>query len=57
MYGSDQASSIEPRGMKELISTIKKIHASFGKEKLGNITDTEKKMSKKLRGHIKNFDF
>ena len=46
MYGSDQASSIEPRGMKELISTIKKMQASFGTEKLGNITGTEKKCLK-----------
>ncbi len=53
MYGSDQSSSLEPRGMKELILSIKKILESFGKEKLGNITNTEKKMAIKLRGHIK----
>jgi len=53
MYGSDQSSSLEPRGMMELISSIKKILESFGEEKLGNITDTEKKMASKLRGHIK----
>ena len=38
--------------MNELISPIKKIVESFGKEKLGNITETEKKMAKKLRAHI-----
>ena len=51
MYGSDQSSSLEPRGMNELISSIKKIVESFGKEKLGNITETEKKMAKNLE-HI-----
>ena len=52
MYGSDQASSLEPRGMKELISTIKKILESLGEEKLGHITEKEKLNSKKLREHI-----
>jgi N-acetylneuraminate synthase len=53
MYGSDQASSLEPSGMKHLISTINKMSASLGEEKLGNITETEKVISKKLREHIK----
>lgn len=53
MYGSDQASSLEPSGMKHLISTINKMSASLGEEKLGNITETEKVISKKLREQIK----
>ncbi len=53
MYGSDQSSSLEPRGMMELVSSVEKILESFGQEKLGNITETEKKMATKLRGHIK----
>lgn len=53
MYGSDQAFSLEPSGMKHLISTINKMSASLGEEKLGNITETEKVISKKLREHIK----
>lgn len=53
LYGSDQASSLEPSGMKHLISTINKMGASLGEEKLGNITETEKVISKKLREHIK----
>ena len=53
MYGTDQASSLEPRGMRDLISTINKILDSLGEEKIGNITDNEKIISKKLRSHIK----
>ena len=53
MYGSDQASSLEPRGFNELISTTTKILDSFGEEKLGFITEKEKIISKKLREHIK----
>ena len=53
MYGSDQAASLEPNGMKELISIIKKMQIAYGEEKLGFILDEEIPISKKLRAHIK----
>ena len=53
MYGSDQAASLEFRGMRELVSVIKKMSVSYGKSKMGNITKNEKLISKKLRSHLK----
>jgi N-acetylneuraminate synthase len=53
MYGSDQAASLEPRGMRELISGLKIIIKAFGEEKLGFVTAEEAKVAKKLRAHIK----
>ena len=53
MYGSDQSASLEIRGMRELISAIKKIEISLGSNKIGNIIDDEIKIAKKLRKHIK----
>ena len=38
MYGSDQAASLELRGMKELVSVITKMSEAYGKAKLGHIT-------------------
>ena len=53
MYGSDQSASLEIRGMRELISGIKKIKLSFGDNKIGIINQDEIKIAKKLRKHIK----
>jgi N-acetylneuraminate synthase len=53
MYGSDQAASLELSGMKQLVSSLEKIIIAIGKNKLGNITDEEKIIAKKLRAHIK----
>lgn len=53
MYGSDQAASLEPRGMRELVSSLKILIKSYGQEKLGFITAEEEKVAKKLRAHIK----
>ena len=47
MYGSDQSASLEIRGMRELISAIKKIEISLGSNKIGNIIDDEIKIAKK----------
>lgn len=52
MYGSDQAASIEMRGMSELMSSIKKILVAQGEEKVGYITKKELEIAKKLRAHI-----
>ena len=54
MYGSDQAASIEMKGMTELISSIKKILIAQGEEKVGYITEKEFEIAKKLRAHISN---
>jgi N-acetylneuraminate synthase len=53
MYGSDQSASLEPRGMRELVSTINIMLKAYGEEKLGYITKEEEKIAKKLRAHIK----
>ncbi len=53
LYGSDQSASLELRGMKDLISTINKMHIAIGENKLGKILEEEKLISKKLRQHIK----
>jgi N-acetylneuraminate synthase len=53
MYGSDQAASLEPRGMRELVSSLKIVIKAFGEEKLGFVTAEEEKVAKKLRAHIK----
>ena len=56
LYGSDQAASIEILGFAEMISGVRKIEKALGKEKVGFITDEEKKIANKLRGHIKNWE-
>jgi N-acetylneuraminate synthase len=52
MYGSDQASSLELKGMIELISVIKKMQTAKGKIMTGHVLDEEKLIAKKLRAHI-----
>ena len=54
MYGSDQAASLELKGMMQLTSSLEKIIVAIGESKLGNITDEEKIIAKKLRAHIKS---
>jgi len=54
MYGSDQAASLELRGMKKLTDSIDKFIVSLGKPSLGKIIDDEIPIAKKLRAHIKN---
>ena len=45
MYGSDQAASLELRGMIDLTNSINKMIIAYGSEKIGNITE-EKKLQK-----------
>ena len=52
MYGSDQAASLELKGMKNLTNSIKKMKLAYGESKIGNIIDDELPISKKLRSHI-----
>jgi len=53
MYGSDQSASLEIKGMRELVSGIKKIKLSFGHDKIGDINKDEITIAKKLRKHLK----
>ena len=53
MYGSDQASSLEINGMKQLTKLLKEMHTSLGAEKIGHVSIEEREIAKKLRQHIK----
>lgn len=55
MYGSDQAASLEIKGMRELVKNIRAMEQSIGQNKLGEIHSDEYEISKKLRAHIKTF--
>ena len=52
MYGSDQAASLELKGMLSLTQSLKKIELAMGTEKIGHITKDEEEVAKKLRAHI-----
>ena len=54
MYGSDQAASLDLKGMKDLTNSIEKMLLDYDTEKLGNIIPDEIEIEKKLRAHIKN---
>ena len=56
MYGSDQAASLEMRGMQELISVINRMCMALGKSDIDNTLPEEIEIAKKLRAHIKNYD-
>ena len=51
MYGSDQAASLEPIGMKQLIGSIKKIELALG-DGIKKILPVEEDVARKLRQHI-----
>ena len=53
MYGSDQAASLELKGMMFLTSSIKKIITACGVSSVGKILEEEKQIAKKLRAHLK----
>jgi len=54
MYGSDQAASLEMKGMTDIVAVIKKMQIAKGEIKTGHVFDDEKPIAKKLRAHIKN---
>jgi N-acetylneuraminate synthase len=57
MYGSDQAASLEFRGMQELTSVINRmLVASSGLGEINKILPEEIEIAKKLRMHIKNYN-
>jgi sialic acid synthase SpsE len=50
MYGSDQASSIEPIGFLQLCGAVRKINSSLG-DGVKRITAEELEVRKKMRGY------
>lgn len=51
MYGSDQAASVEPNGLRMLVGAVRKIEKARGDGKIG-MTPEEEPIAKKLRAHI-----
>lgn len=51
MYGSDQAASVEPNGLRQLVGAIRKIEECLG-DGIKIITSGEIEVAKKLREHI-----
>ena len=55
LYGSDQAASIQPEGLRKLVGGIRQIDLALsGKGNEKKILDIEVLVAKKLREHIKN---
>jgi len=52
MYGSDQAASLEFKGMRDLTSVITKMLIAKGEIKTGDILKEEIPIAKKLRAHL-----
>ena len=52
MYGSDQAASIEPPALKNLVGAVRKIEKAMG-DGQKQILDSEVPIAKKLRAHLK----
>ena len=53
MYGSDQAASIEPSGLRQLVGAVRKIEKAMG-DGVKRVTEAEIPIAKKLRAHIAN---
>ncbi|MBD1152113.1 N-acetylneuraminate synthase family protein [Pelagibacterales bacterium SAG-MED22] len=51
MYGSDQSASIEPNGLRSLVSSVRKIEKALGDGKKVFLPE-EKIIAKKLRAHL-----
>ena len=51
MYGSDQASSVQPNGFRELVGIVRKIESSMGNGVLG-YDQKEVPIAEKLRAHL-----
>ena len=54
MYGSDQAASITPTGLRSLIHDVRTLEKALTGNKNKVIIDSEKPVAKKLRSHIKS---
>ncbi len=55
MYGSDQAASIEPAGLKQLVEAVRKIELAMG-DGVKRILDEEVPIAEKLRAHLNKSD-
>jgi N-acetylneuraminate synthase len=55
MYGSDQAASVEPAGLRMLVGAVRKIEKALGNGDI-RILDSEASVMKKLRAHIPKVD-
>lgn len=55
MYGSDQAASVEPAGLRMLVGAIRKIEKAMGSGMIA-INEKEIPISKKLRAHFYHVD-
>ena len=51
MYGSDQASSVEPSGFRMLVGAVRKIQGALGNGEIGYI-DEELPIAENLRQHL-----
>ena len=51
MYGSDQAASVEPHGLRQLVGAIRKIEIALG-DGIKRVTEGEIEVAKKLRAHL-----
>ncbi len=53
LYGSDQAASLTPKALSELVGGTRKIYKAINNKSLKKILDIEKPVAEKLRSHIK----
>ena len=51
MYGSDQAASLEPSGLKQLVGAVRKVSLAMGNG-IKSVKKEEVEIAKKLRSHI-----
>jgi len=56
MYGSDQAASLEPSGLYQLVGGVRKIAKAIGNDEI-KVLEKELSIAKKLRGHIFQGEF
>ena len=53
MYGSDQAASLEIKGLRNLVGSVRKVELAIGENKMGEVIPEEIPIAEKLRAHIK----
>ncbi|MBQ9500563.1 MAG: N-acetylneuraminate synthase family protein [Lentisphaeria bacterium] len=51
MYGSDQAASVEPMGLRQLVGAVRKIEQALGDGSI-DMQSEERAVAEKLRGHL-----
>jgi len=52
MYGSDQAASLTPEGLKSLVKSIRKVENAINGSNIKKVLNIEEEIAKKLRVHI-----